>query len=290
MKQIILLLMLISSSQFVFGQVNLELGTKWTYSQNLIGGLIEPTYIEITGDTLISGIKWYKIEGQGACAFNQSNPPLVREENSKWYTYNLDNQEESILYDFNLNIGDTYSVGFFGENYQIEMLIDSTSTHEINGVNRKIQYCSNPNSDIDGFFFGAEIIEGVGSLGYLFPQGNICDPHAGPIRCFENENHFIDFDIDRECDESYFPTNTVEIKNFELKIYPNPAKTNQIVFIEAAEIIENLIICNAIGEVVVDTKPEKLKTHVTIKNNGLYYIQIESLTNKKTIKLVITDE
>ncbi len=268
-------------------QSSIQIGTKWTYSQYRIGGPIEPTYIEIEGDTTISGTLWYKIKGEGGCAFTQSNPPLIREEGQKWYVYNTNEGFESVLYDFELTEGESYFVGYFGSNFQIEVSVDSISTVSLNGVDRKIQYCSNPNSSNDGFFFGSEIIEGIGSLGYLLPQGNICDPHAGPIRCFETEMEFLDFDPNRECEDAYFPTSTYEAIKSKFQIYPNPSIVNHPITIESDELIENIEVFNSRGKKVYSEKSKSKHIEIEIPNEGVYYVAIKLEGANYFTKIVI---
>jgi len=291
MKNILLLMILVSSSQFVSSQSNLELGTKWTFSQYLIGGPIEPTYIEIVSDTVINGTMWYLIQGEGGCAFNSNSKPLIREDSLKWYTYNLNEQTESILYDFDLNSNDSYFVEYFGSSFPIEVRIDSTSTELFNGIERKVQYCSNPNSNNDGFFFGGQIIEGIGSTGYLFPQGNICDPHAGPLRCYQNNSEFIDFDEDRDCDDSYFSTNTSETQlNLNIKVYPNPVFISQSIQIESEQIVERITIIDAKGAILRTNSPKSKEAIIEVNKEGIYYIKIESLNKVGFRKLIIMGE
>lgn len=272
-------------------QTVLEIGQQWTYSQNKIGGPVDPTYIKISGDTIINGIKWFIIEGEGGCAFNQNNEPFIRDENSKWYCYNQNEQTSSLLYDFDLTAGQSYTVKYFGQNFPIEVFVDSTSTISINGINRKIQYCSNPNSNTDGFYFGVEIIEGIGSKEYLLPQGNICDPHAGPIRCFSSNTEFVDFDIERECDESFFSVSTKEIESkLLIKIYPNPTSSNQVIKVESLLNIERIIIYNSNGSIVETIKPNSKVSEIKLNNAGIYYVHIESLNKVDVRRLIIIEE
>jgi len=272
-----------------YAQSSFETGSTWTYSQNSIGGPTTPTHIEVIGDTLINGVTWHLLEGQGRCAFNPNDSPLLRKENSKWYTYNISEQRESLLYDFALNSGDSYAVDFFGDNFIIEMFVDSTATIEINNTSHKIQYCSNPNSNLDGFVFGSLIIEGIGSTGYLFPQGNNCDPHAGPIRCYENSSQFIDFDDKRDCDESFFPTNTADLYDTKSKVYPNPAMEHQLIKIESHTNIVKVSLFDTTGKLVLDQDVNDYETRVNVQRAGIYHLVIESNSNRDLKRIVITN-
>jgi hypothetical protein len=275
MKQLLISVILFCAAQ-TYAQSSLEIGTQWTYTQVMVGGAVFPINLTITGDSIINGNIWYKLEGQGTCAFSSDRQPLIRETDGTWLVHDTENQNESILYDFNLTEGESYIVTTFGPNVPIEVKIDSVRTITINGISKKVQYASNPNSNIDGFLFASEVIEGVGSVQYLFPQGNNCAPHAGPIRCFESSTEFIDFDVNMECDEVFFILNTLESKSIDIDIYPNPA-TDRIYIRFPENENYNYTISSISGVQILHGKSDN-KRQIDIDLNsvesGLYLMQV----------------
>ncbi len=262
-------------------QPSLDSTTTWTYSYNNFG-IVEANSLFINGDTIINGISWLMLDGDKSCSF--SNPdflPLIRETNRKWMLYDVNSGEESVLYDFNLIAGDSYIIEIFGPNFSIEVNIDSTSNRMINGTQRTVQH-------IQVIDFGVEIIEGVGCTTYLFPQGNICDPHTGPIRCFQNNIELVDFDLERDCDETHLTNNTNQILNeSELTIYPNPSKTNNQVFIHTNFKIEKIEVINQLGK-KIKTLPNEL--NLRFEETGLYYLRIGAGGKSTVKKVLITNE
>lgn len=245
-------------------QSSLDSTTTWTYSFNDFG-IIVPKSLFINGDTIINGITWLKLDGDASCAFtNPASLPLIREIDDKWVIYDINRDIESILYDFSLKTGDSYSIEIYGPNFP-EIIIDSISTRLINGVERTVQH-------IDIIDFGSEIIEGIGSTDYLFPQGNICDPHTGPLRCFQNTTEFVDLDPDRACDVRYLRTNTDDIINeLDINIYPNPTTTNSQVFVESEYQFDKIEVTNYIGEII---QTYTTNTFLEFNKSGLYYLRM----------------
>lgn len=76
-------------------------------------------------------------------------------------------------------------------------------------------------------------------------------------------------------------------KDLSLKIYPNPSSGEFRV--ESLELrVENLIVYNLIGEELMNVVFESTNQSVDIShlNNGIYFVSIETLKGKKTIKLI----
>jgi len=281
MKQLLILLITLISVQ-AFSQSNLDSTSTWTYSfWNF--GQIEPVSLYINGDTIINGINWYQLEGNGSCAFtNPDSLPYIREEDNKWLVYDVNRNSESTLYDFNLVADDSYTIEIFGPNYPILVNIDSTSERIINGVERIIQH-------INLVDFGLEIIEGIGCSTYLFPQGNICDPHTGPIRCFQNTIEFVDFDPDRDCDERYFPTNTNNISiEIDIQIFPNPVTVNNNVNFSSTVNIKEIEVFNSKGEIII--KQNNNNNSLEFTEPGLYFIKFSTKNNILIKRVVVTSK
>ena len=268
-----------------FGQSSLDSTTTWTYSLSF--GIVEPVSLFVNGDTTINGIKWYMLDGDGSCAFiNPDSLPYIREEESRWLVYDVNRQSESTLYDFNLVEGESYIVNTFGPDFPIDVRIDSVGTRLINGNDYKVQYCSNPIASTEGFFFAFEVIEGIGSTGYLFPQGNICDPHTGPIRCFTNINEFVDFDSERDCDERFVPTNTTNLNDqANINVYPNPLNLGEEIIVASTKKISEIEIVNQNGILVQRLGNIATEAKLNLSEPGIYLVRIimENLTVVKKI-------
>lgn len=192
----------------------IEIGTKWVYSEQNFQYL-HPVELKVIADTLIDSKIWYKLNEVGGCA-RDFDDVLIREEEDKIFIIHESFGQEHILYDYSLEAGDSYEVPVPGSNHRYMVSIDSVSTIEVGGQDFKVQYTNN----ID---FGSVIVEGIGSTSFLFPQGEICDPHYVNIRCFETGSTFVDFDLENDCyDTVFLASEKTILRKQNFVIYPNP--------------------------------------------------------------------
>ncbi|MES2557681.1 MAG: T9SS type A sorting domain-containing protein [Bacteroidota bacterium] len=201
---------------------------------------IEQYVCEITGDSLIAAQTYQKIichglKTEGPTSPNPNSncePPttfsrlyaLVREDGLKLYIY--DGSEEKLLYDFDLQVGDTLPLSY--NNYDNQITIDSITTLQIGNEVRKVFHFTqqSQSSEIN------KIIEGVGhNWGF-----------TGIMQPFEF------FETSLECyainDTAYYPSLNApcelnvglqeELKGVELNSYPNP--TNAGIVIETGSL------------------------------------------------------
>ncbi len=270
MKRHWFLILFIGWCHQIFGQY--EVGTQWTYSLSDFG-IIKPQFVEITGDTLIGGETWGVLSGIEGCASDFSNC-VIRKEASKVYYKDLSSGEEFMLYDFSLGEGDSYTIAVTGSTFEYTVNIDSVRLVDFSGVLLNVQYIDNPD-------VGSYIIEGIGSESFLFPQGNICDPHYSSIRCFNSGGYFLDFNPDQECDETYIEGSSKEYEVADhIKILPNPAMDFISIEMESPEKIEYLRIIDGRGNIVKQygkLDQVDIKIDINDLNTGLYILEINCI-------------
>jgi len=246
------------------------IGTEWTYNDNDFGYLT-PEVVSIEKDTIIDNQTWFVLEGISGCASSFSSS-AIREEGKKVFLRDLPTGEETLLYDFDLDVGDSYEVLIFRESsFFYTVNIDSVGVTEFNGKERKVQYVDNPD-------FGSVFIEGIGSTHYLVPQGNICDPQYFGIRCFSTPDEFIDFDLDRECDARYFynQSSTNEYKlSKEITLYPNPLYSDVLYIENSSDLsIENIEIYDLQGRNLKAISSSFDKIELNGLQPGNYFLKI----------------
>jgi len=152
-------------------------------------------------------------------------------------------ENEILLYDFSLEIGDT--INFDVEN-EIFLCIKSIDTIQIENSQRKV------------FKFeksSARWIEGIGNTrGLLFSSfGLPTGGEHGYLICFLQNNEVLYHD---EYYNDCFPSNVgVESKklNLGIQVYPNPANGNTVRFEWGDSEIENIEVFNLLGELVGST-------------------------------------
>ncbi len=264
-------------------QSYIDIGTKWTYTENDFG-ILGPTSIEIVGDTLIDGVRWLKQEGTGGCA-SEYKDVLIRETaDSKVYTFDLESNSEALLYDFTKTEGESWVIP--GEFSDIVITVNSVGTINYFGEEFNVQY-------IDYLDFGSIVLEGIGCFKYFFPQGNNCDPHYSGLRCFISEDMDFDFDPFHDCDQILNPTSTEdEYLDEFVKVYPNPVKNALNIDFEEAVDVQRIEISNTQGQVLKTLSPvsNKLKYVADLSEypNGVYVVKIKSANYeaaKKVIKI-----
>lgn len=213
---------------------------------------------------------------------------LYRGEDRKFYVIPQDSTEEILIYDFDLEVGDTFVATWGWQIWGAEVLeVWNTDTIiTADGVARKrISLQSNSSS--------GTWVEGIGSENWIFVYPSYtrwleagydftCHFQGGePIHSLWSNAEFCDLDA---------LTNTSEIK-LGLDFYPNPV--NNILNISTSEInIEKIKIIDLSGNTVYQKKINAQNFHLeteSILKSGVYLLQAYgsdgSRITKKFIKL-----
>ena len=114
----------------------------------------------------------------------------VREENSKWLFVPKDNTEEFLLYDFNINSGDTVSIQnpWAGD---IDLIVFSADTVELSG-SKHTQYKMGIHDPLSGNPMIMESwISGIGSTNGLFYSGFSYVDIGYDLLCFHEKDDLI---------------------------------------------------------------------------------------------------
>ena len=92
---------------------------------------------------------------------------VIYELNRRVYFYNYQSSQFSLLYDFNLNAGESfmlYPQGALEDSFLV--VVDSTGLDTINGFLRKTQFIhAQPFPPHIAYQFSGKVIEGIGSIG-----------------------------------------------------------------------------------------------------------------------------
>lgn len=216
-------------------------GATWTFNddQYLMTSYPAHGYVKysvgndtVINDTVSKLININKVAYNG----NESvcNPLIVHESNSR--VYHWTGERFKLMYDFNLNAGDTLKTEILYADFcdsVSPVIIDSVSSVNINGINLKVQYISYTPYNWE-YFVDARterIVERVGSERYFIYSPN-CEfgdhfAYTG-LRCYNDNdisyrNEWWDyFYHDVECD-SVINANIQEASTIKFTVYPNPA-------------------------------------------------------------------
>ena len=262
--------------------INKQESQTWIY--DTWGGEGPSSYNRLTmdnHDSVIDGVSYRVIHSYKYDYWHNYRPDtiieedfLLREENQKVFVYN--SYGECLLYDYSLNIGDTFACS-----YDLSMKVISIDTLDIliNGQRcRKWSFAYYWEGDTTNLFTmsdGVEWIEGIGSTkGLLFYDvastliagGGYMN---GRLRCYEYEEDLIYHkESSDDCENHLLGIGVVDKES--LLLYPNPAKENITL-----ETMEDIFIYNSLGQMVRQIPNPKGKTTIKISElpKGIYYLK-----------------
>ena len=262
--------------------INKQESQTWIY--DTWGGEGPSSYNRLTmdnHDSVIDGVSYSVVHSYKYDCWHNYRPDtiieedfLLREENQKVFVYN--SYGERLLYDYSLNIGDTFACS-----YDLSMKVISIDTLDIliNGQRcRKWSFAYYWEGDTTNLFTmsdGVEWIEGLGSTkGLLFYDvastliagGGYMN---GRLRCYEYEEDLIYHkESSDDCENHLLGIGVVDKES--LLLYPNPTKES--ITLEA---MEDIFIYNSLGQMVRQIPNPKGKTTISISElpKGIYYLK-----------------
>lgn len=298
MKKILTILIALLSLQG-FSQGWAEVGAIWHYTQRTINpDLISYNTFESMANDTINGIPCKRmIEVDRHWGDSIIKTHYTYYENDSVFFFKDD--EFHLLYDFGAIEGDTVIIGYYttASGDPLLMFIDSTSTIDINGESRIIQYVTCG----DGLVveFAEEVIEGIGGTYYMFP---VYDGQSyGALRCYEDNiiglflspyhpNFWWNFE---DCDQIITDIPELE-SNSRMLVYPNPFTTSMTIEYELKGISSiQFTVYNIQGMVVYETNDHLLQagSHKVIWSPshlpaGMYYGVLRTEEGMSAIKII----
>jgi len=250
----------------------------------------------IDGDTLVDGVDYYKLFRKGTLIqgftptdsmfINEIDHYLgaIREEDNTWIWVEKDSLSPKLLYDFNLEEGDSIALG----NTNYNLILTDSIFHE--GVYKKVY-------NLEGIIF--DFIEGFGLItGVVAPL--VVPESISYIQCFnkggenlnpdltEIENQFnggFQFEDVESCGQLVSGIDNLDNLKFDIQIFPNPF-INEI-SIETDFEMESIVIFNSIGKAVFNKKENLNNLKLENIVSGFYYILIEGKQNQIAIRKLV---
>lgn len=265
-------------------------GTKWYYS-NLDQAWINlvPRVIESIGDTFIDGHLSKKIIGRCDCGMTINDTNYLYSDSSKVFIYNDSISRFTLLYDFNLNSGETWTIIPPNPPDSFVVKVDSISNLILNNDTFKVQHVSTTYPA--KYEFISTIIENIGSSDCLFPQNSLASPGTGPLRCYENPTTGIykfpnyHFGTSFPCDTTIFLYSIEDINNSNsISLYPNPTNSKINIQFESKN-FSQINIYNLFGikqKVDISVKTNEIELDVNNLKSGVYILEI--LIDAKVVK------
>jgi hypothetical protein len=296
MKQIILFLSLFFMCTHAIAQTEFApVGAYWKYSWATAGGGGE-LLTKVVGDTIVNG-KIFKKTYEDEFSYYPIPPSFgVHRYSSGFLSVRNDSvfgglTQRSFLFSFKMQIGDTIKFSTYS-NYQRYAVADSVGRIDLNGINRRVVFCSKyckntRNGDIKKTIGRSQIVENHG----LLYEGLIwSEPDCG----FLDFNHYF-----FSCYQSgnfRFPTNLIctptvatnELINSQILIFPNPANTDLIINFPSELKLNNAELMNYLGQKISVHKLENnQKLNISDVPNGAYFLRLFFDNQIITKKIVI---
>lgn len=256
----------------------------------------ETISVKLEGDTLIGALLYKKVyeSYDSLNLFWVETGEYIREDEDQKVYFRQDNEQEILLYDFNLMVGDTFPIyqGADQCNFMEVMQIDTITI--FNGETRRRWTMESPelNSNYRVTFYW---MEGIGSsLGlFRYMTENYCwwEHYPYSVLC-----HYVDDEmvyVSNQNGVCWLTTSVRELNEEEdgISVFPNPA--NEKIFIQAKQSdqqIAEVKLYAASGQLL---KQVQLNTPTGTLNlneypSGAYYLLIEDsdgrLLSKRLIK------
>lgn len=291
-KQFILYLLLLTAN-VVNSQYFAPVGAKWYYNADpsMAASYIGYELFEVEKDTIINSLNCNKIIQSRYYSWGlnwRDKPEFVRYENRRVYYYRYG--QFRLLYDFNLEVGDT--LHFFdpiasSENQDTitDLPIDSVVYVEQDDIIYKTFYFGDdPNSP---YRIVGGIAELVGGLYWFLPITKfVIDTRPGVLRCYQDSAVYINLSPGDSTACDYTWTNPIFIGTEELhsdeeklRVYPNPnngtftLNLDKITLKEA----ERAVIYDLNGRVVWQETVFKTLEINTNLPKGMYFLKLPEL-------------
>ncbi|MCB9235179.1 MAG: T9SS type A sorting domain-containing protein [Bacteroidia bacterium] len=311
-KQVFSLLLALSMGFIhanLFAQGWFPSGAKWHYSTEICNTGPNPFcgsyFLEVVGDTFIAGHNARVLEiseqGNGSTYWNQGNLEFLYEDSSRVYRWF--GGKYHLLYDFNLQAGDTLHIQDQGEyrgyyDYvhgtqadtldEFVIIVDSVVTKMFGSIAVRVQYnhsVANVQDPIHAWswYFGG-IFEFIGGFEHFLgmPEARVVSNVTyGQLRCYQDSLlYYLNPAFSNDCDLIQ-ATETVPEVRFNL--FPNPSTGKFVVELGGyAGLMRNVVVRDLLGRKVIDRDFAGPEIHLNGENlmKGLYFVEISAAGEK----------
>ncbi|MCQ2321957.1 MAG: T9SS type A sorting domain-containing protein, partial [Bacteroidales bacterium] len=256
-------------------------GAEWYYEIQNDNGSITYQQLQQEGDTVINH-KDVKIIVRTNTLYDKHQEithEYVYEENDVVYWWDKENENFTVLYDQNAEVGDEWQITKGGRS--IIVRVDEVSEYEYNGRTFKMMHVSDEND-----VFTGNIVCGIGHLTSWFPEKIMRvyrDSQVESLRCYWVNGDLIFHQGDTDCDAILTVEENVLASDFEsISLYPNP--TNGTLYIENQGNASTFNISNMLGQTVMTGNIANSQTvDVSGLDDGMFFIRI----GQRTVKFVV---
>jgi hypothetical protein len=266
MKKLALIICLLVT-QVALSQGFLSEDKLW-HVRNTAWGTIYTEIFKIEGDTVINSLTYKKLWSTSDSTLEVfSNHAYLREvENVVYYRSDF-TSGEGVIYDFNLEAGDTtYVTNAFCQN--IQAIVTAVDTVEYFGVPRKTW-------TLESDWIGDTWVDGIGGLSGLIYSFECITDNMFELICFhKNDTLYFMKEGEVECFQTNVGLDEPD-ENLKAIISPNPVLSGQQFGIQCDGVIEKVEIRNLAGLIITDfdqINQNEYKISTTAIHPGFYII------------------
>ena len=237
----------------------------------------------LSGDTVINSISYKKLYySSEEIPLNWEFYCLLKEDSTYKVWLRFENEDQDyLMYDFSVNLGDTVIVGQYDP---VDLIVDSVTTITINEtVHKKYWFTC-----INNPYYHEYWIEGIGSnQGIVWSGSAMIVGGFYRLLCL-SKNEVLYF-MNPEYNTCYLNTVGInDLSQISFEIYPNPTKgTINLKYSKELE-IKSITINDLFGQLVEEFEPNQQTIDITALSKGIYLLKI--LVNQgQYVKKIIVD-
>jgi len=242
----------------------------------------------IRNDTVIKGLKYHTIYTQGGLTFTLCGTTweyycykvgAIREDTMKHIYFNSSatKNRDTLLYDFNLNVGDTLPATYNSNPGPYKDYVKSIDSVLVGTKYRKEFIVTDVG---DSSYWKCSIIEGIGSVQGLFePIMSIYEPSFTALECFtQNDTALYPYLNNSNC--ILFPeaVPTIVGSKMDISVYPNPSSGIFAFEVKNENVkVKNIEVYNVLGKkVMVEIRrlADDNLIDLSLQPNGVYLYRV----------------
>lgn len=272
MRKLFLLISLVFSSQLNSVCQTLPDSTAtWTIASIGWGSYFANETFVITGDTTINSTIYKAIYTTKDSIYNPAISSYfcaVREVNDKWFFIPADSTKEFMLYDFDIEIGDTVEINNPWMEGEMELIVFKVDSVELNGSYYK-KFDLGYMVTQEKHYISDYWIKGIGSTQGIYQSGFRLVDAGYQLLCFHRNDTLVYLDSpDGTC--GFLSTGIRANSSVpDIKISPNPVFDQLSVISNHSLIIE---IYDSAGKKVISS--DRKQIDVSFLLNGIYIVKI----------------
>ena len=275
-------------------------GAEWYYEIQNENGSITYQYMYQAGDTIVQDEPTHILVKINTLydkdLIEEITHEYVYERDGKLYWWNKTLEEFTVLYDFDAQVGDSWTIKVGTES--LIMHVDAVEEIEYEGKTYRVLHVS----DADDYFSG-DIVCGIGHLTSFFPErlmNNGDGLRVEGLRCYWVEDELVFKPGDEDCDAIYSEVHGVDedgpsTGSGTFAVYPNP--TNGVLTIQHSSLTTSnashfsihhsaFRITNLMGQTLMTGQitTENQQINVSSLPKGMYFITFTGETRKFVVR------